>query len=73
MTTGTKTTTIRLDQTTDQHLTDLAAEAGVSRNRLLTTLITDRYTETRAQREAATILDDITANRRDLIDRLRDA
>lgn len=73
MSAPTKTSTIRLDEGTDQQLATLAADAGVSRNKLLTSLITERYAATQARQQASANLDDIADHRANLIERLRDA
>lgn len=64
---------VRLTPEESQQLADLAAFEGRSKQQVITELIRKQWTHNYARESAGRALDDIFAQRSDLMDRLKDA
>lgn len=64
---------VRLTPEESQQLADLAAAEGRSKQQVITALIRKQWTHNYARQSATRALDEIFTQRRDLMDRLKDA
>jgi predicted transcriptional regulator len=65
--------TLRLPETIDARLTELAESSGKSRNQLIIDILSDRFEREDAMREAERIFDRIATRDASLLTRLADA
>jgi predicted transcriptional regulator len=65
--------TLRLPESIDVRLTELAERSGKSRNQMIIDILSDRFERNDAMREAERIFDSIATRDADLLARLSDA